>query len=103
MYHTFTYVAPQPGCGSMTTLTKTPSLAGTVSTPKGPAVHQLVLITLSDHSVRKVYTDSRGRYTLDSPRAGPVRVTAGGVSRTRAIATGGGAVVNLHLPALQPR
>jgi hypothetical protein len=98
MYHTFAYVVAHPACPPTSeTPAFTPQLSGKVTTPKGPASQQLVLITLADGSVRRVYTDSKGNFNLDSAPAGAVRVTAGSASAAGTIAAGESTVLNLQL------
>jgi protocatechuate 3,4-dioxygenase beta subunit len=68
-----------------------------VSTAAGPVAHQLVLVTLDNKTVRRVYTDSHGNYTLDSVPPGPVQVTAS-TSAAGVVTAGRTAVVNLKIP-----
>jgi hypothetical protein len=108
VYHTFAYVVSHPatwstGCSPATSALKTRAgytypLQGSVSTGAGPAAHQLVLITLANKTVQRVYTDSQGNYTLDSVPPGPVQVSAGSTSAVGAVAAGRTAVINLKMP-----
>jgi hypothetical protein len=68
-----------------------------VTTPKGPAGQQLVVVTLADKSVRRVYTDSKGKFILDSAPSGTVRVTAGSASAVGTIVAGKSTVLDLQL------
>ena len=107
VYHTFAYVVSQPatwstGCSPTTPTLKTQAgntypLQGSVSTAAGPVAHQLVLVTLDNKTVRRVYTDSHGNYTLDSVPPGPVQVTAS-TSAAGVVTAGRTAVVNLKIP-----
>jgi len=98
MYHTFAYVVAHPACPPASAAPAfTPQLSGNVTTPKGPAAHQLVVITLADKSVRRVYTDSKGKFTLDSAPSGSIQVAAGGASATGTIVAGKASVLNVQL------
>lgn len=98
MYHTFAYVIAHPSCPpTSATPAFQPQLHGNVTTPSGPAAQQLVLITLADKSVHRVYTDSKGNFTLDSAPAGPVSLTSGGASVAGAVVAGKATVLNLRL------
>jgi hypothetical protein len=98
MYHTFAYVVAYPACPPASgSPAFTPQLSGTVTTPKGPAGQQLVVVTLADKSVRRVYTDSKGKFILDSAPSGTVRVTAGSASAVGTIVAGKSTVLDLQL------
>ncbi len=101
MYHTFAYVVSHPatwctGCSAAPSSTSS-ALQGNVSNGASPAAHQLVLITLADQTVRRVYTDSHGNYALDKAPPGPVSVTTGATA-TGTVTASGSAVINLTTP-----
>jgi hypothetical protein len=89
VYHTYALHAPSisPGCTAAQAVVPgsgqaspapVTALKGTVSTSAGaPASNQLVVVHLSDGTVRNIYTDPHGAYLLYSGPSGLVDVTVG--------------------------
>ncbi len=110
IYHTFSFVqAPSAGCANsagqggtgqtasrFSTSANPTALTGVVSTFAGtPVSHQVLEITLADGTVRRVYTDSHGRYAVYSAPDGPVTIAFGDSLAMESIVTGKTAVANM--------
>jgi hypothetical protein len=84
LFHTMAYVTAAPTCapiksrpGSATP----PVLVGVLQSPSGqPVPHENVTVTLPNGVVRKILTDSKGRYTVNQSPAGKAKISALGLT-----------------------
>ena len=91
IFHTMVYTTPQPTCAPISggSVAPPPALSGTLQDSAGrPIPHEVVVVALSDGLVRRIYTDSKGRYILYSAPAGAVKISAAGLTSQATIETG---------------
>ena len=99
MYHTFAFVLPgncTPHKGLKEAASAPIALRGRVTTFGGqPKGNQLVVITLANGNVRRIYTNRKGEYVLYSAPEGGARLVSGNIVASATIMHGQTTTANL--------
>ena len=92
LFHTMMYVTPLPTCAPIKSRpgsTLLPALAGILENASGqPIPNQIVTVTLPNGVVRRILTDSKGRYMVSQSPAGKAKISALGMTSEATIVAG---------------